>query len=83
MSDFLTQQQQRRRFTRVAVVESEESRGAFSFSQNTKEKNLFLNRRVKFQGITNTFINTSFTRRSIYYYSYYYCFTIVILLLNY
>ncbi len=53
MSDFLTQQQQRRRFTRVAVVESEESRGAFSFS-NTKEKNLFLNRRVKFQGITNT-----------------------------
>ena len=57
MSDFLTQQQQRRRFTRVAVVESEESRGAFSFS-NTKEKNLFLNRRVKFQGITNTFITT-------------------------
>ena len=53
MSDFLTQQQQRRRFRRVAVVESEESRGAFSFS-NTKEKNLFLNRRVKFQGITNT-----------------------------
>jgi hypothetical protein len=53
VSDFLTQQQQRRRFTRVAVVESEESRGAFSFS-NTKEKNLFLNRRVKFQGITNT-----------------------------
>lgn len=82
MSDFLTQQQQRRRFTRVAVVESEESRGAFSFS-NTKEKNLFLNRRVKFQGITNTFINTSFTRRSIYYYSYYYCYAVVILLLNY
>lgn len=82
MSDFLTQQQQRRRFTRVAVVESEESRGAFSFS-NTKEKNLFLNRRVKFQGITNTFINTSFTRRSIYYYSHYYCYAVVILLLNY
>lgn len=52
MSDFLTQQQQRRRFTRVAVVESEESRGAFSFS-NTREK-FVLNRRVKFQGITNT-----------------------------
>ena len=67
MSDFLTQQQQRRRFTRVAVVESEESRGAFSFS-NTKEKNLFLNRRVKFQGITNFF---------------YYCYAIVMLLLNY
>jgi hypothetical protein len=82
VSDFLTQQQQRRRFTRVAVVESEESRGAFSFS-NTKEKNLFLNRRVKFQGITNTFINTSFTRCSIYYYSYYYCYAVVILLLNY
>jgi len=82
VSDFLTQQQQRRRFTRVAVVESEEARGAFSFS-NTKEKNLFLNRRVKFQGITNTFINTSFTRRSIYYYSYYYCYAVVILLLNY
>ena len=57
MSDFLTQQQQRRRFTRVAVVESEEARGAFSFS-NTKEKNLFLNRRVKFQGITNTHSST-------------------------
>jgi len=82
VSDFLTQQQQRRRFARVAVVESEEARGAFSFS-NTKEKNLFLNRRVKFQGITNTFINTSFTRRSIYYYSYYYCYAVVILLLNY
>ena len=40
MSDFLTQQQQRRRFTRVAVVESEESRGAFSFS-NTREKFVF------------------------------------------
>ena len=68
MSDFLTQQQQRRRFTRVAVVESEESRGAFSFS-NTKEKNLFLNRQMlKFQGITNSF---------------YYCYAIVMLLLNY
>jgi hypothetical protein len=40
VSDFLTQQQQRRRFTRVAVVESEESRGAFSFS-NTREKFVF------------------------------------------
>ena len=38
MSDFLTQQQQRRRFTRVAVVESEESRGAFS----NKKKEMFV-----------------------------------------
>ena len=53
------------------------------FHFQTQEKNLFLNRRVKFQGITNTFINTSFTRCSIYYYSYYYCYAVVILLLNY
>ena len=66
MSDFLTQQQQRRRFTRVAVVESEASRGAFS---NKKKRCLFLNRQiVKFQGITNFF---------------YYCYAIVMLLLNY
>jgi hypothetical protein len=82
VSDFLTQQQQRRRFTRVAVVESEESRGAFSFS-NTREKFVF-EQKSEISGYNkHTVFNTSFTRCSIYYYSYYYCYAVVILLLNY
>jgi hypothetical protein len=80
VSDFLTQQQQRRRFTRVAVVESEESRGAFS---NKKTDDVF-EQKSEISGYNkHTVFNTSFTRRSIYYYSYYYCYAVVILLLNY
>lgn len=74
MSDFLTQQQQRRRFTRVAVVESEESRGAFS---NKKTDDVF-EQKSEISGY-----NKLLLRCSIYYYSHYYCYTIVILLLNY